>query len=116
MSYTIAELTSLLGVNEKTISRWMEVGLKTIPGGERPILFLGSDLQAFLKKKGEKRNVTLKRHEFYCFGCKRPRRAKRGSKKVIGDKERGICEVCGGKMSRTIQPSQKYYQKSLFAM
>ena len=116
MSYTVAELTSILGVNEKTISRWMDNGLKTVAGCEKPFLFYGSDLQAFVKSKDEKRKATLKRNEFYCFGCKRPRRAKRGSKKVVGDKEKAVCAVCSGKMSRTIKPSQKYYQKSLFEM
>lgn len=116
MSYSVSELTSILGINEKTIARWMESGLKTVAGCEKPYLIYGSDLQAFLKDKDEKRKATLKRNEFFCFGCKRPRRAKRGSKKVVGDKEKALCAVCSGKMSRTIKPSQKYYQKSLFEM
>ena len=114
MSYSVSELTSILGVNEKTVARWMESGLKTVAGCAKPFLILGSDLQVFLKNKDEKRKATLKRHEFFCFGCKQPRRAKRGSRKVVGDKEKASCAVCSGKMSRTIKPSQKYYQKSLF--
>ncbi len=116
MSYTVSELTSTLGVNEKTITRWMDGGLKTVSGCSKPYLIYGSDLQAFLKSKDEKRKVTLKRGEFYCFGCKQPRRAKRSSKKVVGDKEKALCSVCSGKMSRTIKPSQNYYQKPLFEM
>lgn len=116
MSYTVSELTSILGVNEKTIARWMDSGLKTVSGGAKPFLVYGSDLQVFLKNKDEKRKATLKRNEFFCFSCKCPRRAKRGSKKVAGDKEKALCSVCSGKMSRTIKPSQKYYQKPLFEM
>lgn len=116
MSYTVSELTLILGVNEKTIARWMESGLKPVAGCAKPYLIYGADLQAFLKNKDEKRKAPLKRNEFYCFGCKSPRRAKRGSKKVVGDKEKALCAVCSGKMSRTIKPSQKYYQKSLFEM
>ncbi len=116
MSYTVSELTSILGVNEKTVSRWMESGLKTVPGCSKPYLVYGADLQAFLKGKDEKRKAPLKQNEFFCFGCKRPRRAKRGSKKVVGDKEKGLCAVCSVKMNRTIKPSQKYYQKPLFQM
>ena len=116
MSYTVSELTSILGINEKTVARWMESGLKTVAGCAKPYLINGSDLQTFLKNKDEKRKATLKRNEFFCFGCKLPRRAKRGSKKVVGDKEKAVCVVCSGKMSRTIKPSQKYYQKSLFEM
>lgn len=116
MSYTVSELTSILDVNEKTISRWMDSGLKTVSGGAKPFLINGSDLQAFLKSKDEKRKAPLKKNEFFCFGCKNPRRAKRGSKKVVGDKEKGLCAICSGKMSRTIKPSQKYYQETLFQM
>ena len=107
-SYSVSELTDILGINEKTISRWMDSGLKAVAGCEKPFLFYGSDLQAFVKSKNEKHKAPLKRNEFYCFGCKRPRRAKRGSKKVVGDKEKAVCAVCSGKMSRTIKPSQKY--------
>lgn len=116
MSYTIAELTDILGVNEKTVLRWIDGGLKPVAGCEKPYLIAGSELQVFIKNKDEKRKVELKPHEFFCFGCKRPRRAKRGSKKVVGDKMRGVCVVCNGKMSKTIQPSQKYYQEPLFQM
>jgi hypothetical protein len=72
MSYTIAELTAILGVNEKTILRWIDGGLKPIAGCEKPYLIAGSELQVFIKNKDEKRKVELKPHEFFCFGCKRP--------------------------------------------
>src|SRR3989344_8015017 len=116
MSYSVSELTNILGVNEKTIARWMESGLKTVAGCEKPYLIYGLDLQVFLKNKDEKRRTTLKQNEFFCFSCKCPRRAKRSSKKVVGDKEKALCSVCSGKMSRTIKPSQKYYQEALFQM
>ncbi len=116
MSYTVAELTGILGINEKTVARWMESGLKPVAGCAKPYLIYGSDLQTFLKSKAAKRKATLKQNEFFCFSCKQPRRAKRSSKKAVGDKEKAVCVVCSGKMSRTIKPSQKYYQKSLFEM
>jgi hypothetical protein len=116
MSYTVAELTTILGVNEKTILRWMDSGLKPIAGCDKPYLIAGSELQVFIKNKDEDVVSVRDTNEFYCFGCKRPRRAKRGSKKVVGDKMRGVCAVCNGKMSKTIQPSQKYYQEPLFQM
>ena len=116
ISYTVVELADILGVNEKTISRWMDNGLKPVEGCGKPFLFLGSDLQAFVKNKDEKSKTTLKPNEFYCFSCKCPRRAKRGSRKIVGDKEKALCAICNGKMNRTIKPSQNYYQKSLFEM
>lgn len=109
IAYTINELAEILGINEKTVRRWLESGLQTVPGRKKPALILGSDLKAFLRGKNEKRKVPLKRHEFYCFTCKAARRAKRGSIEVHDGKKAALCSVCNGKMSRTIKPSQNDY-------
>jgi len=114
MSYEIKDLTRILEINEKTVLRWIGEGLKVVPGCKKPILILGSDLKAFLKTKNTRHKVALKRHEFYCFGCKAPRRAKRGSIRVLQGKKIGLCSVCNGKMSRTIKPSQNDYMIPLF--
>jgi len=110
MSYTIKELLPLLHVGEKSFQRWIDRGLKVVPGSKRPILILGSDLKEFLKNKDAKKKVKLKRNEFYCLTCKAPRRAKRGSLKTLSDRKTGDCCVCNGKMSKIIKP----YQKGLF--
>jgi len=114
MSYTIKELPELLSVTEKTVGRWIDGGLKTLPGGKKPILILGSDLKEFLRDKDLKEKVKLKRSEFYCFHCKAARRAKRGSTKRLKNKKTGLCCVCNGKMCRIFEPYQKDYQVSLF--
>jgi hypothetical protein len=103
MAYTIKELTGLLHKTEKTIERWMGAGLLIVPGGKKPILILGDDLIEFLKNKDEKNKVKLKRSEFFCMGCKAPRRAKRGSLKILSDRKEGECDVCSGKMSKLIK-------------
>ncbi len=110
MSYTIKELLPLLHVGEKSFQRWIDRGLKVVPGSKRPILILGSDLKEFLRNKDAKKKVKLKRNEFYCLTCKAPRRAKRGSVKILSDRKTGDCCVCSGKMSKIIKP----YQKGLF--
>lgn len=110
MSYTTEELPSLLHVNKKTIYRWMESGLKFVPGSKKPYLIRGSDLKEFLKNKDAKKKVKLKRNEFYCLTCKAARRAKRGSLKTLSDRKTGVCCVCNGKMSKIFKP----YQKGLF--
>lgn len=107
MSYTIRQLESLLNVGEKTVLRWIDKGLKAVPSSKRPILILGFDLKEFLKNKDSKTKVKLKRNEFYCLGCKAPRRAKRGSLKTLSDRKTGECHVCNGKMSRIFKPYQK---------
>lgn len=99
MAYTLKELTGRLNVGEKTILRWIDKGLLTVPGGKKPILILGDDLIEFLKKKDAKKG-KLKRNEFFCFACKEPKPAKRASIKMLSDRKTGDCRDCGGKMSK----------------
>lgn len=112
LSYTTEQITAKLGINKKTIFRWIDEGLVTVPGQKKPILVLGNDLKTFIHQKNSKRKVTLKRHEFYCFRCKAPRRAKRDTNSRSGDEKRGECVVCNGKMSRKIKPYRKDYHIS----
>ena len=109
MSYTVTELSEVLEVSEKTCFRWIEEGLPIIPDSKKPILILGSDAKEFLRKKNLKQKVKLNRYQFYCFKCRGPTRAKRGSIEVLGNIKRGICSVCSTKMRKTITPYQKDY-------
>lgn len=101
-SYTIDELSKILGKCEKTFSRWIEEGLKTIPGCKKPILISGREVKEFMKNRRLKRKIPLNRNQFLCMTCKAARYAKRGSIKVVGDKKTALCRVCNGKMSRII--------------
>ena len=114
MSYTIKELSDELGINKKTCLRWIASGLKIVGGSKKPILIMGSDLKDFLRNKGRKKKVKLNRSEFYCFSCRVPRRAKRGSIKKLKGTKTGLCHVCNGRMCRIFEPYQKDYQISLF--
>lgn len=102
MSYTIKELADCLNVNEKTCLRWIGSGLPIVPGGKKPTLMLGSDIKNFLRSKDSKKNIKLKRSEFYCLTCKAARNAKRGSITKKNKQKTGLCRTCSGKMSRTI--------------
>jgi hypothetical protein len=114
MSYSIKELTDLLSVDEKTIQRWMENGLKAIPGCKRPLLFHGSEVKDFLMNKDAKKRTTLKRGEFYCFACKGARRARKSSTVTLQGRKTAMCSVCSGKMSRTITPYRNDYTIPIF--
>ncbi|RJQ35150.1 DNA-binding protein [Candidatus Parcubacteria bacterium] len=107
MSYAIKELVAELGVNEKTVLRWIGNGLPTVEGCKKPILISGDDLIRFLKNKDAKKRVKLGRSQFFCMTCKAPRLAKRGSAETLYDRKVARCSVCSGKMSRTIKPHQK---------
>jgi hypothetical protein len=110
-SYTLKELTALVGMSQKTCLRWIEQGLPTVPGCEKPILIKGSELKEFIRSRNSKPELKLKRHEFFCLTCKDARRAKRGSLEVSGNTKKGKCSVCNGKVSKTIHPLKKDYYK-----
>lgn len=106
-SYTIEELAGLLGKNEKTLSRWIDSGLKTIPESRKPILIMGSDLKEFLRNKYSKKKVKMDRNQFYCLHCKKAVYAKRGSIEKLSNRKIALCCVCSGKVVRIIKPYQK---------
>lgn len=108
-SYTIKEITELLGINTKTCFRWIEEGLKLVDGGKKPILISGDSLKEFLKNRKLNKKIELGRYQFLCLTCKKASSAKRGSNKVVGNKKTALCRVCNGKMSRIIKPHQKDY-------
>lgn len=97
-------------MSEKTCGRWIEQGLPTVPGSHKPILILGDDAKIFIRNRNIKVVIKLKRHEFNCFKCKCPRRAKKGSIGVSGNIKRGLCSVCNSKMCKTIHPTKKDYK------
>ena len=109
LSYTLPEIAAKLSVSHKTIFRWIDEGLSTVPGKKKPILIHGSELKAFINARNSKKKVTMERHEFYCFKCKVPRRGKRGTITKSGDTRRGECCVCNTKMTRKIKPHHKAY-------
>lgn len=101
-SYTVKELSALLGIDEKTCFRWMDEGLKIIPGCKKPILIKGTDIKEFLNNRKIKRKIPLNRNQFLCLTCKAARYAKRGSIKVSDGKKNALCRVCNGKMNKII--------------
>ena len=110
MSYTVTELSEVLGVSEKTCFRWIEEGLPTIPDSKKPILIIGSEAKEFIRKRNLKGKVKLNRYQFYCLKCRGPTRGKRGSIEVLGSIKKAVCSVCNGKVRKTIRPYQKDYQ------
>ena len=107
-SYTIKELSELLAIDEKTCSRWIEQGLRTV-SNKKPFLILGGDLKEFLRNRKAKKKITLNRNQFLCLSCKGARYAKRGSIVKMATRKTALCRVCNGKMSRTIKPRQNDY-------
>ena len=49
-SYTISELSALVGAHKHTIGRWIAAGLKTTDA-KRPLLIRGDDFRSFMKAR-----------------------------------------------------------------
>ena len=71
-SYTISELSALIGAHKHTIGRWIAAGLKTTDA-RRPLLVHGADFRAFMKAR-EPIKQRCQPGEFYCLGCRAPKR------------------------------------------
>lgn len=109
IAYSIKELMELLGIDHKTVTRWIEDGLKIVEGSKKPILIMGQDVKDFLNQRQQKKKFKLKRSEFLCFHCRQPTNAKKGSIRIKNGKKLAVCRVCSSKISRTIKPRQKDY-------
>jgi hypothetical protein len=97
-SYTISELSALVGAHKHTIGRWIAAGLKTTDA-RRPFLVHGADLRAFMKAR-EPIKQPCKLGEFYCFRCRAPRRpalnmADYRPRTPLRGQLSGICSGCG---------------------
>jgi hypothetical protein len=71
-SYTISELSALIGAHKHTIGRWIAAGLTTTDA-VRPLLIRGVDLRAFLQVR-EPIKQKCQPGEFYCLSCRAPKR------------------------------------------
>ncbi|MBU6426643.1 helix-turn-helix domain-containing protein [Patescibacteria group bacterium] len=112
LSYTLPEIAAKLHMTKKSLYRWIDEGLPIVPGQRKPILIHGDDLKTFINARNSRHKVKLKRHEFYCFRCRAPRQAKRGTITKSGYTRSGECSVCNGKMQRKFRPYQKDYHIS----
>jgi len=71
-SYTVEEVTRLLGKNKNTVLNWIKNGLATIDD-KRPMLILGTDLMAFLQARRVKNKQSCKPGQLYCVRCRAPK-------------------------------------------
>jgi hypothetical protein len=97
-SYTISELSALIGAHKHTISRWIAAGLKTTDA-RRPLLVHGADFRAFMKAR-EPIKQRCQPGEFYCLRCRAPRRpaldmADYCPRTALRGSLSGICPDCG---------------------
>jgi hypothetical protein len=96
-SYTISELSALIGAHKHTIRRWIAAGLRTTDS-RRPLLIHGADFRAFAKAR-EPVKQRCQPGEIYCFSCRAPRRpaldmADYRARTTLRGLLSGICPIC----------------------
>jgi hypothetical protein len=110
--YTAQELASLFQVHKNTVSNWMRKGLRKIDD-QKPHLFRGADVIAFLQKRQSSRKHSCAAHEFYCFKCKAPRTpwgglVERYSLTPAKVQLKALCAVCEGTITKITTPEKAH--------
>lgn len=109
--YTLQDIADQFSVHIRTVQAWQKSGLTPIDNRKHPQLYMGFEVQRFLRQRQGSRRHKLRDHEFYCPRCKGPstsgndqvqietrdKRIGRDDKLVL---IRGVCLKCGSKMCR----------------
>jgi hypothetical protein len=105
-SYSVSEISDLLGHHPHTVRNWLHSGLAAIDG-RRPTVVRGAELQRFLYAKRNVRKTSCPPGTIYCVKCREPRRPHgnvadlRPLSASTGNLE-GICPACGKMMNRRV--------------
>jgi hypothetical protein len=105
-TYDTAQLSACCGVHKNTVLNWREAGLEPIDSS-KPILFHGSFVREFLKRRYANRKRPCGPGRLYCFSCREPRRPAFGLVEyVIATAKSGnlkaFCETCETVMHRKV--------------
>ena len=108
-NYTARELADRLGVHKNTVRHWQRKGLDPIDG-QRPLLFKGAAVRAFLLEQNLRRKRPCPVGTLYCFKCREPRAPLPSSLQYVemrpGSGNLGaICSDCGSVMHRRVRQS-----------
>ncbi len=102
----MGDLARILRVHVRTVQAWHKEGLSPNNPNERPLLFKGEVVQAFLTKRRDKGRHLLRPGEFYCTRCHKPRVPQPGTvtfevtnrrvgKDALQVIIRASCQACG---------------------
>lgn len=109
-TYTFEELSAVLRIHIRTIQSWRKEGLNVLDEATRPFWILGEEIIRFLKDKRQKRKRPLNPGQFYCTTCRKPQYSLPDKFSIITTNKRlgktayqilikGICEVCGRRLT-----------------
>ncbi len=109
-NYTAGEAAARLGVHKNTVLHWQDAGLKPIDG-QRPLLFQGRTIRAFLEQRRAKGKRPCPPGTLYCLKCRTPRPPALGMvdyrpfNSASGNLS-ALCAACGTVMHRRIGKAQ----------
>lgn len=103
-SYSIGELAERLEVHKNTVRHWQNDGLQPIDTN-RPIMFQGATIRAFLGARNASRKRPCPPGTLYCFRCRAPRPPALGMVdyiplNAVSGNLKAICATCDTIMHR----------------
>jgi hypothetical protein len=108
LTYSVEEVSNLLGPHRNTVREWLRNGLQVIDR-RRPQLIHGKDLVAFLLTRRRSNKRPLRPGQLYCLKC-REGKVPRGNAVVyqaqtprLGNLV-GVCPDCETRMFRRVNP------------
>lgn len=105
-TYDVSELATCLGVHKNTVRQWRREGLTPIDKC-KPILFVGSTVREFFKRRNARRKRPCGPGQLFCLRCRLPRPpaleiAEYVPITQLSGNVRAICGVCETLMHRRV--------------
>ncbi|HAE94576.1 MAG TPA: hypothetical protein DCG65_08445 [Hyphomonas atlantica] len=109
-SYSVDEAARALGVAKVTVRRWIASGDLSVIDNCKPMLILGDELSAYLRKRRSRKH-KLHLDQCYCMKCRAPKRAAFSEAELTGANGktamvRMLCETCTTVMHKRISLQQ----------
>lgn len=110
-SYSVAEISSLFGIHDRTVRTWYTEGLVPVEASGRPLLFMGFEIKRFLTSRQALRKCRLADQEFYCPRCRTGRAPDPSQVTVVITNRRmgrcdrqvllkGLCPICECRLTK----------------
>jgi hypothetical protein len=108
-TYDVPQLAACCGVHKNTVINWRKAGLEPIDSS-KPIIFHGSAVRDFLRKRNAKRKQPCGPGRLYCFRCREPRAPALGLVEytpvtVKSGNLKAFCGTCETVMHRKVRRS-----------